>query len=182
VRCYITDPKILAIISLMVVTAAIAGYTWESNTASSTSQQASVTISPVIAIMSYDTINFGTVPESTVGPTSLTAKNTLIVRSNMPVDVYTRANDTKMINTNPTVTDTITPIQFTPHDGSATDYTTKYQMAYENLLKPEQGSEKPATWDEILNIKVLSYTNNGTYVVTLYHAAVPHGAAPPTRP
>jgi len=55
----------------MVVTAAIAGYTWESNTASSTSQQASVTISPVIAIMSYDTINFGTVPESTVGPTSL---------------------------------------------------------------------------------------------------------------
>ena len=171
--------KILAIILLVVAIIAIAGY---AGAADSVTQQASVTVKPVIALSGNATLDFGTVADSTVGPTSLTAKNTLIVRSNMPVDVYTRANDTKMINTNPTVTDTITPIQFTPHDGSATDYTNKYQMAYENLLKPEQGSEKPATWDEILNIKVLSYTNNGTYVVTLYHAAVPHGAAPPTRP
>lgn len=144
-------------------------------------QEASLTISPVIAISTSTTLNFGTIPEST-GPTLLTATNTLTAKSNMPIDVYTRTNDTQMINTNPTITDIITPIQFTPYGGSATDYTTKYQMAYENWLKPEQGSEKPATWNEILNIEVPSYTNNGTYIVTIYHAAVPHSAAPPTMP
>lgn len=139
-----------------------------------------MTVSPVIAISSSSTIDFGTVTDSTLGMNSLTARNTLRHESNMAIDVYTWANDTKMVNTNPSITDFILPIQFTPNDGSPTDYGTEYQIAYSNWLKPKQGSSEPVTWDEVLDINVPSYTNNGTYTVTIYNTAVAHGAAAPT--
>jgi len=170
--------KILAIILLVVAIIAIAGY---AGAADSVTQQASVTVKPVIALSGNATINFGTVEDSTVSPTTLTVNNTLTDGSNMKIDVYTRANDTKMVNTDSSINDIITPIQFTPYGGSATDYTIGYQMAYDNWPKPHQGGS-PVTWDEILTIIVPSYTNNGTYVVTIYNTAVAHNAVAPTTP
>jgi len=170
--------KILAIILLVVAIIAIAGY---AGAADSVTQQASVTVKPVIALSGNATIDFGTVADSTAGPTTLTVTNTLTDGSNMKIDVYTRANDTKMVNTDSSINDIITPIQFTPYGGSATDYTIGYQMAYDNWPKPHQGGS-PVTWDEILTIIVPSYTNNGTYVVTIYNTAVAHNAVAPTTP
>lgn len=166
----------------MVVLTVAAYCAGESDATSGVAQQATLTVSPAISISSSGIVNFGTVPDSTAGPTTLTAKNTMTDKSNMPIDVYTRVNDTNMVNSNPAVTDTITKIQFTPNGGLATDYTTRYQMVYDNWLKPEQGTAKPATWDEVLSIQVPSYTNNGTYMVTIYHAAVAHGTPPPVSP
>ncbi len=160
--------KIFATVLLMVAILAIAGY---AGAASSVTQQASVTVSPVIALSGPATIDFGTVTDSTAGSTPLTVTNTLTDGSNMAIDVYTRANDTKMVNTDSSITDIITPIQFTPHGGSAT--------AYANWPKPVQGGA-PVTWGQVLNINVPSYTNNGTYVVTIYNTAVAHGAVAPT--
>lgn len=168
--------KIFAIIPLMVAIIAIAGY---AGAASSVTQEASVTVSPVIALSGPATIDFGTVADSTAGSTSLTVTNTLTDGSNMAIDVYTRANDTKMVNTDSSISDFITPIQFTPQGGSATNFTTGYQMAYANWPKPVQGGA-PVTWGQVLNIIVPSYTNNGTYVVTIYNTAVAHGAVAPT--
>lgn len=171
--------KILAII--LVVFIAIVGYVGASTAAPSVTQQASVTVSPIIALSGAATLDFGIVEDSTAGPKPLTITNTLTDASNMPIDVYTRANDTKMVSTVSDVTDVITPIKFTPKDGSVTDYTTAYQMAYANWPKPAQSSA-PVTWGQVLSITVPSYTNNGTYVVTIYNTAVAHGAAAPTTP
>lgn len=166
---------------LMVLIVSVAGFVGASAAASSVTQTATVTVSPVIALIGPDTLDFGTVADSTYGPTPLSVTNTLTDASNMPIDVYTRANSNQMVSTDAGVSDVITPVQFTPNGGSATSFTTAYQMAYSNWLKPAQGGS-PATWGEGLNIIVPSYTNNGTYTVTIYNAAVAHGAVAPTTP
>lgn len=173
------NQKNLAVI-LMVAIIAVAGYVGASTAADSVTQKASVTISPVVALNGPTTIDFGIVSDNRAIPTPLTTTNTLSSGSNIPIDIYTKANDTHMVNTDSSIPDTITPIQFTPETGSATDFTTGYQIARSNW-QPVQGGSL-ANWGQVLSITVPAYTANGTYVVTIYNTAVAHGAVAPTTP
>lgn len=144
-----------------------------------TSQSVTVNVHPVISInVSNSTLIFNNILDSTNGAVSESVVNTITDQSNMAIDLYTRANQTNMTANG--AADTIN-IGFTSNNSSNNIYSTSYQAAYINWLKPVQGSTTTNTWDEPLNIVVPQYTNNGTYTITIYYAAVAHGAAVPTQ-
>lgn len=173
------NQKNLAVI-LMVAIIVVVGYVGASTAANTVTQRASVTVSSVLALNGPATIDFGVVDDNRAISTPLATTNTLTSGSNIPIDVYSKVNDTKMVNTDSSIPDTIAPIQFTTQTGSVTNFTTEYQLAYSDWLPVQGGSL--AMWGQVLSITVPSYTKNGTYVVTIYNTAVAHGAVAPTTP
>lgn len=177
----INNNKIAFILPLLVAVVVITAY-GSINTvlaANNTTQTATVNVKPVIGISDAATLTFPDVIDSTTGDTPESIVNTITDQSNMAIDLYTRANQTNMTANG--TTDTIN-IGFTSNSAANNLYTTNYQSAYTNWLKPGQGSKSANTWNEPLNITVPQYTNNGTYTITIYHAAVANGAAAPTQP
>lgn len=94
--------------------------------------------------------------------------------STQTLDLYTKASNNVMNNTNPSITDNLTPLTFKAYNGTVYPYTTTYTLAYGNWTK------KIGSWNETINVTVPAYTNNGTYQVIIYNAVIVDGTTPPS--
>lgn len=150
--------------------------------ATSSTQQAQVTVSDTVAIEASfggtqnALINLGSVVAD--GNTNTVNGESLVTKSNVIIDVYTRAAGA--FSGNAPNTDTIALSNFRWSTGTPTAYTNTYAKVIDNWAKPSQGSSlsQAVTFD----IAAPVGTTPDTYSTTVYFSAVKHNAAAPTTP
>lgn len=150
--------------------------------ATSSTQQAQVTVSDTVAIEAY----FGGTQNALINLNSIVADGnfntvtgeSIVTKSNVRIDVWTRASGA-FTGTSPN-TDTIALSNFRWSIGTPTAYTNAYAKIIDDWAKPSQGSSlsQAVTFD----IAAPVGTTPDTYNTTVYFSAVKHNAAAPTTP
>jgi hypothetical protein len=170
--------KILGIITIifMVLVSAVPVFA-----ATSTTQTAQVTVSDTIAIEAFfnsvqnANINLGSIVAD--GNTNTVNGESLVTKSNVRIDVYTRASGNFAGGIIP---DTIALSNFRWSIGSPTPYTNAYVKVIDDWAKaPKGGSLSQAV---TFDIAAPVGTEPGDYTTTVYFSAVKHNAAAPTTP
>ncbi|BAW31004.1 conserved hypothetical protein [Methanothermobacter sp. MT-2] len=164
---------------LLALMFAVALGAYDTSSAATANQTVTVSVPEAISIELDTPVNFG---NQSAGGTYESPSYNIKNAGNVKIDLYVQTNDTDFRPTTPNTEDTI-PIAGNYKirsnvTGSFQQLSTSLLKIYDNMPKASQGSGTPFTWTTQQQLTIPSFTEDGTYIITLIYTAVKHNVQP----